>query len=390
MSMELQQSGSSQIDNSERGKLMQKLLAWMAEHRASDLHLSVGARPHMKSGGVTRPINAPVLKSGEVQAMAYSFMTKLQIEAFERDLEANLALSIDGVGRFRVNVYYERGEVAMVLRLIQDQVYTFDDLDLPPACAELMKLRSGLVLVVGSVGSGKSTSLAAMVNHRAATKDGKILTIEDPIEYIFEHQKSLVSQREVGVDTKTFEEALRNALRAAPDVIMIGEIRDPETAKHALTYADTGHLCLATLHATNASQAVERLINFFPEEAHGHLLMELSLNLAGVIAQRLLPGVDGKGAKLVTEVLMRTSYVADLIQQGKINVLRDAIKSGASYGMHTFDQSIYERYKRGEIDLDTALANADSKTDLTLRIRLSEGDGKNKPASEGLSVNMDD
>lgn len=390
MSMELQQSGSSQIDNSERGKLMQKLLAWMAEHRASDLHLSVGARPHMKSGGVTRPINAPVLKSGEVQAMAYSFMTKLQIEAFERDLEANLALSIDGVGRFRVNVYYERGEVAMVLRLIQDQVYTFDDLDLPPACAELMKLRSGLVLVVGSVGSGKSTSLAAMVNHRAATKDGKILTIEDPIEYIFEHQKSLVSQREVGVDTKTFEEALRNALRAAPDVIMIGEIRDPETAKHALTYADTGHLCLATLHATNASQAVERLINFFPEEAHGHLLMELSLNLAGVIAQRLLPGVDGKGAKLVTEVLMRTSYVADLIQQGKINVLRDAIKSGASYGMHTFDQSIYERYTRGEIDLDTALANADSKTDLTLRIRLSEGDGKNKPASEGLSVNMDD
>ncbi len=388
--MELQQSGSSQIDNSERGKLMQKLLAWMAEHRASDLHLSVGARPHMKSGGVTRPINAPVLKSGEVQAMAYSFMTKLQIEAFERDLEANLALSIDGVGRFRVNVYYERGEVAMVLRLIQDQVYTFDDLDLPPACGELMKLRSGLVLVVGSVGSGKSTSLAAMVNHRAATKDGKILTIEDPIEYIFEHQKSLVSQREVGVDTKTFEEALRNALRAAPDVIMIGEIRDPETAKHALTYADTGHLCLATLHATNASQAVERLINFFPEEAHGHLLMELSLNLAGVIAQRLLPGVDGKGAKLVTEVLMRTSYVADLIQQGKINVLRDAIKSGASYGMHTFDQSIYERYKRGEIDLDTALANADSKTDLTLRIRLSEGDGKNKPASEGLSVNMDD
>ncbi len=390
MSMELQQSGSSQIDNSERGKLMQKLLAWMAEHRASDLHLSVGARPHMKSGGVTRPINAPVLKSGEVQAMAYSFMTKLQIEAFERDLEANLALSIDGVGRFRVNVYYERGEVAMVLRLIQDQVYTFDDLDLPPACGELMKLRSGLVLVVGSVGSGKSTSLAAMVNHRAATKDGKILTIEDPIEYIFEHQKSLVSQREVGVDTKTFEEALRNALRAAPDVIMIGEIRDPETAKHALTYADTGHLCLATLHATNASQAVERLINFFPEEAHGHLLMELSLNLAGVIAQRLLPGVDGKGAKLVTEVLMRTSYVADLIQQGKINVLRDAIKSGASYGMHTFDQSIYERYTRGEIDLDTALANADSKTDLTLRIRLSEGDGKNKPASEGLSVNMDD
>ncbi len=390
MSMELQQSGSSQIDNSERGKLMQKLLAWMAEHRASDLHLSVGARPHMKSGGVTRPINAPVLKSGEVQAMAYSFMTKLQIEAFERDLEANLALSIDGVGRFRVNVYYERGEVAMVLRLIQDQVYTFEDLDLPPACAELMKLRSGLVLVVGSVGSGKSTSLAAMVNHRAATKDGKILTIEDPIEYIFEHQKSLVSQREVGVDTKTFEEALRNALRAAPDVIMIGEIRDPETAKHALTYADTGHLCLATLHATNASQAVERLINFFPEEAHGHLLMELSLNLAGVIAQRLLPGVDGKGAKLVTEVLMRTSYVADLIQQGKINVLRDAIKSGASYGMHTFDQSIYERYKRGEIDLDTALANADSKTDLTLRIRLSEGDDKNKPASEGLSVNMDD
>ncbi len=390
MSMELQQSGSSQIDNSERGKLMQKLLAWMAEHRASDLHLSVGARPHMKSGGVTRPINAPVLKSGEVQAMAYSFMTKLQIEAFERELEANLALSIDGVGRFRVNVYYERGEVAMVLRLIQDQVYTFDDLDLPPACAELMKLRSGLVLVVGSVGSGKSTSLAAMVNHRAATKDGKILTIEDPIEYIFEHQKSLVSQREVGVDTKTFEEALRNALRAAPDVIMIGEIRDPETAKHALTYADTGHLCLATLHATNASQAVERLINFFPEEAHGHLLMELSLNLAGVIAQRLLPGVDGKGAKLVTEVLMRTSYVADLIQQGKINVLRDAIKSGASYGMHTFDQSIYERYKRGEIDLDTALANADSKTDLTLRIRLSEGDDKNKPASEGLSVNMDD
>lgn len=390
MSKELQQSGSSQIDNSERGKLMQKLLAWMAEHRASDLHLSVGARPHMKSGGVTRPINAPVLKSGEVQAMAYSFMTKLQIEAFERDLEANLALSIDGVGRFRVNVYYERGEVAMVLRLIQDQVYTFDDLDLPPACAELMKLRSGLVLVVGSVGSGKSTSLAAMVNHRAATKDGKILTIEDPIEYIFEHQKSLVSQREVGVDTKTFEEALRNALRAAPDVIMIGEIRDPETAKHALTYADTGHLCLATLHATNASQAVERLINFFPEEAHGHLLMELSLNLAGVIAQRLLPGVDGKGAKLVTEVLMRTSYVADLIQQGKINVLRDAIKSGASYGMHTFDQSIYERYKRGEIDLDTALANADSKTDLTLRIRLSEGDDKNKPASEGLSVNMDD
>jgi len=390
MSKELLQTGSSPIDSSERGKLMQKLLVWMAEHKASDLHLSVGARPHMKAGGVTRPINAPELKSGEVQAMAYSFMSKTQIEEFEHKLEANLALGIEGVGRFRVNVYYERGEVAMVLRLIQDRVYSFDELDLPSACGELMKLRSGLVLVVGSVGSGKSTTLASMVNHRATHMDGKILTIEDPIEFIFSHKKSLISQREVGVDTLTFEEALRNALRAAPDVIMIGEIRDPETAKHALTYADTGHLCLATLHATNASQAVERLINFFPEEAQGHLLMELSLNLGGVIAQRLLPGHDGKGAKLVTEVLMRTAYVADLIQNGKINILRDAIKNGANYGMHTFDQSIYERYVKGEIDLDVALAHADSKTDLTLRIRLNEGGDGNKPPGEGLSVNMDD
>jgi len=347
------------------------LLKLMVEKSASDLFLTCGTPPHLKIEGVTHPVKVPPLNPGEVKLMARAIMTDHQTAAFEETMESNLSLSVEGVGRYRVNVYNQRGEVALVVRLIKSDVPTFEQLGLPAICVRLAMLKRGLVLFVGSAGSGKSTSLAATIRYRSEHADGHILTIEDPIEFLFPHRLSMVDQREVSIDTRTFGDALRNAMREAPDVIMIGEIRDFETAQHAIAYAETGHLCVSTLHANNANQSIERLINFFPEQAQKQLLMDLSLNLKGVVSLRLLPSAGGKLA-LATEVLLLTPYIAELIQKGRIDEVKDAMGKGNEVGMHTFDQSLYDLYKARRLSKQEALGFADSHTDLALRIRLSD------------------
>ncbi len=357
---------------------MHALLKLMVEKGASDLFLTCGTPPHIKIEGTTHFIKSPDLKPGEAKQLAYSVMTERQTAAFEDTMESNLSLTVEGVGRYRINVYYQRGEVALVARLIKPDAPTFEQLGLPADCARLAMLKRGLVLIVGAAGSGKSTSLAAMIRYRSERTDGHILTIEDPIEYLFPHRMSMVDQREVAIDTRSFGDALRNAMREAPDVIVIGEIRDQETARHALTYAETGHLCISTLHANNANQSIERMVNFFPQAAQKQVLMDLSLNLMGVISQRLVPSVDGKLA-LATETLVLTSYISELIQKGRVDEIKEVMGRGDGVGMHTFDQSLFELYKAGRIAADTALRFADSHTDLALRMRLSD-QGSESPA----------
>ena len=347
------------------------LLQMMVAKGASDLFLTCGTPPNLKIEGITRSIDSPALKPGEAKQMAQSVMTDRQTAAFEETMESNLSLSVEGVGRYRVNVYHQRGEVALVVRLIKSDIPTFERLGLPAVCVRLAMLKRGLVLFVGAAGSGKSTSLAAMIRYRSEHADGHILTIEDPIEFLFQHRRAMVDQREVSIDTRTFGDALRNAMREAPDVIMLGEIRDHETAQHAIAYAETGHLCVSTMHASNANQSIERLINFFPEQAQKQLFMDLSLNLKGVVSLRLLPSTDGKLA-LATEVLLLTPYVAELIQRGRVDEIKDAMSKGNEVGMHTFDQSLFALYKAGRLSQEDALRYADSHTDLALHIRLTE------------------
>lgn len=347
-----------------------ELLRLMVNEGASDLLLTANARPHIKVNGVTRPAEMPELKPGESKSLAYSFMTGPQCKDFEETKESNFALSIDGVGRFRLNVYYQRGEVSVAVRQIKSSIPTFDELGLPPQVPDLAMLRRGLVLMVGAAGTGKSTTMAAMIDYRAKHRDGHILTIEDPIEYLFSHGRAIVEQREVGLDTLTFGDALRNAMREAPDVIVIGEIRDRETAQHAIMYAEAGVLCISTMHSNNANQAIDRIINFFPEDARRQVLLDLSLNLKGVVAQRLLPDTKGKQV-LATGILLQSAYVSELILKGQIDVLKDAIKKGSEVGMQVFDDSLFKLYKEGRISHEEALRNADSRTDLALRIKLS-------------------
>jgi twitching motility protein PilU len=368
---------------------IQELLKLMVERGASDLFISAEISPRMKIQGITLPVNLPAhrrqgdekddleihipwpaLKPGESKKIAYELMTSAQRREFEQTKECNFALASDHTGRYRVNVYYQRGEVSVAVRLIKADIPTFDILGLPPQAAQLSLLKRGLVLMVGAAGTGKSTTMAAMVGHRTQMVDGRIITIEDPIEFLFTHGKSMVEQREVGVDTLTFGDALRNAMREAPDVIVIGEIRDRDTAQHAIMYAEAGALCISTLHSNNANQAIDRLINFFPEDARKQVLMDLSLNLKGVISQRLIPGMEG-GLVLATEVLLQSAYSSDLIQKGQIDVLKDAIKKGTEVGMQLFDDCLYRLYKARKISEQEALLNADSRTDLTLKIKLS-------------------
>src|SRR5665647_46620 len=346
------------------------LLRLMADEGASDLLLTANTRPHIKVNGVTRPVDMPALNSGDTKERAYAFMTERQRKDFEETKESNFALQVEGVGRFRLNVYYQRGEVSVAVRRIKSNILSFEELGLPPQVRELSLLKRGLVLMVGAAGSGKSTTLAAMIDYRAKLMDGHIITIEDPIEYLFSNGQSVVEQREVGIDTNTFGDALRNAMREAPDVIVIGEIRDRETAQHAIMYAEAGVLCISTMHSNNANQAIDRMLNFFPEEARQQVLLDLSLNLKGVVAQRLLPDINGKQA-LATGILLQSAYVSDLIQKGKIDVLSDAIKKGTDVGMQVFDDSLFRLYKDGRVSLEEALRNADSHTDLALRIKLA-------------------
>ena len=353
-------------------------LKLMVQKNGSDLFFSTGAPPNLKAEGRTMPIGDTPMAQGMVRKLAYSIMSDDQVSEFEGTMEGNLAISIQGLGRFRVNVFRQRGDVAMVIRYIKGQVPSIEELKLPQTLKELIMESRGLILVVGSTGSGKSTTLASMLDHRNQNRTGHILTIEDPVEFLHTHKKSVVDQREVGLDTLSYEVALKNAMREAPDVILIGEIRDRATMQHAIAYAETGHLCLSTLHANNANQALDRIVNFFPDSAHHQLFMDLSLNLKAVVSQRLIKSKDGKRVPAV-EIMLLSTFVAELIQKGDVHAVKEAMEQGNERGMQTFDQALYELYKTGLVTQEEALANADSRNNLALRMRLDESGSVNAP-----------
>ncbi|MDD5336146.1 MAG: PilT/PilU family type 4a pilus ATPase [Rhodoferax sp.] len=357
-------------------------LQYLVEVEGSDLFLTVGAVPTVKVEGNMRPMAMPPLAPARVKELAYSMMSESQMRQFEADLECDLAIGIETLGRFRLNVYLQRGEVGMVIRYVKNKIPSLSALKLPSVLQKLALLKRGLVLVVGAAGSGKSSTLAAMLDHRNEVAPGHILTIEDPIEFLHPHKKCVVDQREVGLDTHSFEDALRHAMREAPDVIMIGEIRDQITMQHAMNYAETGHLCLSTLHANNANQAIERIVNLFPEGSRKQILMDLSLNLKGVIAQRLIQGTDNRLLP-ATEIMLQSPFISDLIQKGQVDQIKAAIAKSTEIGMHTFDQSLFDLFTRHEITLTQAIDYADSKTDLSLHIRLSGGKPQQTP---GLTI----
>jgi len=344
------------------------LLVTMASDGASDLYLSHGAPPAMVAAGVSRYLSEIALTPTDTHAIAYSVMNDRQQKEFESTLEMNLGIAPRGIGRFRVNVYRQRGEVAIAIRYITTEIPSIESLRVPATLRELVMLPRGLILVVGATGSGKSTTMASMLDYRNQSVCGHILTIEDPVEYLHQHRKSIVDQREVGVDTLRYEKALRNAMREAPNVIMIGEIRDRETMQQAIAYAETGHLCLSTLHANNANQTLDRILNFFPDTARHQLLVDLSLNLKAVISQRLLHAVDG-GRIPAVEVMLVTAYISELTEKGEIATIREAMKQNSEAGMQTFDQALYALYAAGTIGYAEALEHADSRTDLALQIR---------------------
>ena len=348
------------------------LLKMLIEKEGSDLFLTTGAPPSIKAYGRLTPLIEKKLPAGLVKKIAYQIMDEDQIAAFEKSPEMNLAVAEPDIGRFRVNIFKQRGEVALVARHIKTDIPSVESLGLPPILKELIMQKRGIILFVGGTGSGKSTSLAALIDYRNKNSDGHIITIEDPIEFIHPHHKSIVNQREVGVDTNGYEEALQNTLRQAPDVILIGEIRSRETMEHVLAFAETGHLCLSTLHANNANQALDRIINFFPEERHKQLFLDLSLNLQGFISQRLIPTPEGKRVAAV-EILLGTPRVCDLIKQGNVLELKEVMEKGEQQGMKAFDYALYDLFRGGLISYEEALKNADSKNNLRLRIRLSEG-----------------
>ena len=365
---------------------LSELLALMPRRKASDLILSAGAAPIIKVEGVMSHLDHPVLSEADTQAIAFDLMNERQQVEFEREMEMNLALASPAIGRFRVNLYRQRGTTAIALRYIPDTVPSVAQLNLPPLLEDLVLLPRGLVLAVGSTGSGKSTTLASMIDYRNSTMEGHILTVEEPIEFVHRHKRSVVDQREVGLDTKSYANALKNAMREAPDVIMIGEIRDRRTMKAAIAYAETGHLCVSTLHANNANQALDRILNFFPDSARTQLLTDLAMNLRAVVSQRLLRGVNGKRVPAV-EILLQTAYVSDLIQKGEIAELKHAMQQGVDRNMQTFDESLFRLYRAGRIAYETAIEQADSRTDLALRIRL--GEHVREDAAAGLAIEQE-
>ncbi len=349
-------------------------LKLMAQKGASDLFFITGAPISIKVDGRVQPLSGTSLKPGEVADIATEIMSPEQKATMDRDLSANFGISRPEVGRYRVNVYHQRGQVAMVIRHIQLRIPTIEELGLPLVLKDFVTQRNGLVLIVGSTGSGKSTTLAAMVDHRARHETGHILTVEDPIEFLLPHRLSIVGQREVGIDTPSYELALQDGMREAPDVIMVGEVRSRETMRQALNYADTGHLVLTTLHATSSNQALDRLIHMFPEDFRGQILTDLSLNLRAIVAQRLLQTPDGKRVAAV-EVLVNTPFVSELIREDKIGEIKEAMQKGSKDGMQTFDQALYRLYKEGRVDLEEALSKADSRADLEWRLSFGGGVG---------------
>jgi twitching motility protein PilU len=348
-------------------KLLEPYLKVLVDKQGSDLFFVTGAPPNMKLQGKTSAIAKKPFETGQVQKLVYSLLSDEQIRDFEINRELNLGFTLEGVGRFRVNIFIQRSEVSMVIRYIKWEIPSLDDLGLPQVLKEIVMNHSGMVLVVGSTGSGKSTTMASMLDHRNKMEGGHILTIEDPIEFVFRHNKSIVSQREVGIDTLSYQNALREALREAPEVIMIGEARDGETMKAAINFADTGHLCMTTLHAVNSNQAMDRIMNMFPSDMRDQLLMDLSLNLKAVISQRLVPAMDGKLACAV-EVMMNSPYISELLREGNFNEIKEIMEKGDTIGMQTFDQSLYNLYKADKITIKSALAYADSSTNLEWKI----------------------
>ncbi|WP_096086464.1 PilT/PilU family type 4a pilus ATPase [Agaribacterium haliotis] len=346
----------------------------LSKKDGSDLYLSTGAPPCAKFQGTLKPLSQTPYQPGEIEQIANQIMDEEQREQFVHELEMNLAVSVSGVGRFRINIFKQRNEVSIVARNINTEIPQFDQLGLPPVLKEVILNKRGLVLFVGGTGSGKSTSLAALIDHRNSSFGGHIITIEDPVEYVHKHKKSIINQREVGVDTRSFRNALKNTLRQAPDVILIGEIRDRETMEHALEFAETGHLAISTLHANNANQALERIINFFPEERRPQLLLSLSQNLRAFVSQRLVPTVDGKRCAAV-EVLLGTKTIQEMVLKARLEEIKEIMEKSENLGMQTFDGALFHLYRSGKIGYDDAIANADSANNLRLRIKLAESEG---------------
>ena len=349
---------------------LEQLLRLMVDKRASDLFITTGVAPSLKIDGRILPIAGGALSPEAARNMVLASMNEAQRQEFDAHHECNFAISARGIGRFRASAFYQRNQVGMVLRRIETSIPSLDDLRLPEVLKQLSMTKRGLVLFVGATGTGKSTSLAAMIGHRNRHSQGHIISIEDPIEFVHQHQGCIVTQREVGIDTDSFEVALKNTLRQAPDVIMIGEVRTRETMDYAVAFAETGHLCLATLHANNANQALDRIIHFFPADRHPQVWMDLSLNLKAIVAQQLVPSADGQGRRAVIEVLLNTPLVADLIRKGEVHELKALMKRSTEQGMQTFDQALFRLYEAGEISYENALAHADSANDLRLMIKL--------------------
>ena len=372
------------MDRDKAIRYMHDLLRMMVQKDGSDLFITAGAVPSIKVDGKMTPLSNQSLSPQHTQILVHSIMNDRQMAEFDASQECNFAISLPGVSRFRVNAFTQRGSAGVVLRVIRSDIPEFADLDLPPILRDVAMTARGLVIFVGATGSGKSTSLAAMVGYRNENSKGHIITIEDPIEFIHNHRNCIVTQREIGVDTESYEIALKNTLRQAPDVILIGEIRDRETMDYAIAFAETGHLCLSTLHANSTNQALDRIINFFPEERRAQLLMDLSLNLKGIVSQRLIPKSDGEGRVPAVEVMLNTPLMSDLIFKGHVHEIKELMAKSNELGMHTFDQALFDLYESGNITYEDALRNADSLNDLRLRIKLESKGSKKEDIMSGL------
>jgi twitching motility protein PilU len=372
------------MERAQATELVHNLLRGMLGKKASDLFITAGFPPAFKVDGKMTPVSPQALTAQHTQELARSIMNDKQAAEFEASHECNFAISPPGIGRFRVNVFMQQQRVGIVLRTITTKIPDIDEMGLPPVLKDVVMAKRGLVILVGGTGSGKSTSLAAMIGHRNKNSYGHIITIEDPVEYVHEHINCIITHREVGVDTDSWEAALKNTLRQAPDVILIGEIRDRETMEHAIAFAETGHLCLATLHANSANQALDRIINFFPEERRAQLLMDLSLNTRALISQRLIPQKSGVGRAAAIEILLNSPLIADLIFKGEVNEIKGVMGRSREIGMQTFDQALFDLYEADKISYEEALKNADSLNDLRLRIKLESQHSKDTDVMSGI------
>ncbi|MCP5267700.1 MAG: PilT/PilU family type 4a pilus ATPase [Zoogloeaceae bacterium] len=365
-------------------KFMHDLLRLMVQKKGSDLFITANFPPAIKIDGKITPVSNQTLSPQHTAELARAIMNDRQAADFEGSKECNFAISPSGIGRFRVNALVQQGRVAVVCRTINMTIPNLDDLGMPPVLKDIGLTKRGLIIFVGGTGTGKTTSLAAMVDYRNASSYGHIITIEDPIEYVHEHKNCIVTQREVGIDTDSWEAALKNTLRQAPDVILMGEIRDRETMDYAVAFAETGHLCLATLHANSTNQAIDRIINFFPEERRPQLLMDLSLNLRAMVSQRLIPKRDGKGRVAAVEIMLNSPLISDLVFKGEVHEIKEVMKKSRELGMQTFDQALFELYEAGKISYEDALRNADSVNDLRLQIKLYGKESKDRDLTTGI------